>query len=206
MKKNFTLIELLVVIAIIGILAAMLLPALSAARESARNTSCINLLSQIGKATFMYSNNNGGAIPGGANSAASGSLSWHGATDPAYRLMRGGYLTGERTVIDADDCEKYFKCPTNYNSEYTVSGTTGNISYKWYIDYDDSVNNMSKRGVVGRDNPNQVIWSDIIQIGSTTNPTGNHPSVSNLLFLGGNVKTREIDASSAPNADDLDED
>lgn len=200
MKKSFTLIELLVVIAIIGILAAMLLPALSAARESARNTSCINLLSQIGKATFMYSNNNGGAIPGGANSSSTGSLSWSGATDPAYRLMRGGYLTGERKSIDSNDCEKYFKCPTDYSDKYK----NGTFSYKWYVDYDDTVANMSKRGVVGRDNPNQVIWSDIIQYGNSN--TGNHPSVSNLLFLGGNVKTREVDSSSEPNADALDED
>ena len=62
-KSGFTLVELLVVIAIIGLLVAMLLPAVSAARQAARNTQCISNMRQIGFAFLQYTDTHGGDFP-----------------------------------------------------------------------------------------------------------------------------------------------
>jgi len=93
-RRGFTLIELLVVIAIIAILAALLLPALSQAKERAKRTSCLNNMKQLGVALFMYSGENSDRVPVPDYVPAAGS----GSPWKAYNLVDPNGTSG--TSVD----------------------------------------------------------------------------------------------------------
>ncbi len=107
---KFTLIELLVVIAIIGILAAMLLPALKKARDVAKGISCINNLNQFGKAASFYYDDYNSAV----GYLTSGTNYWY--------VQLGPYLPSKATVKGSfnNGVEDRYVCPA-VNMEDTVN-------------------------------------------------------------------------------------
>ena len=184
-KPGFTLVELLVVIAIIGVLVALLLPAVQSAREAARRTQCMNALKQIGLALHNYDDvlkrlPPAIVFPAGQNAYDSDQMgaNWIISILP-YFEQPGLYAAFDLTVPISDPVNRVPRgtqisallCPSDPNNRVMFAGTSAAEGDNW------------ARGNYAANGHNQVL---------TSNSGWNDPDLRGVMGWNLSVRLAEI--------------
>lgn len=147
-RRGFTLVELLVVIAIIGILVALLLPAVQAAREAARRTECVNKFKQWGIAMHLHHD-------------ALGQFPFGSQRDPrqTWVMHMWPYIEAS-AVAELADLEEGFFRPPNTIRDGQMSGATGQRLELYYCPSDEGSDQLG--GGYNRRRGNYVVnWGNV---------------------------------------------
>jgi len=151
-KKGFTLIELLVVIAIIGLLLAVILPALAAAREKSRSVVCLSKLRQMTIAACVYTDSNDGYYPIAYYEETTANThiwyNWDFTVVTEYNMTVTVISPGDKTITvrpgilwQGEMIEKIQQCPSFKGNSNTPSdpytGYNYNTSYIGHGQYED---------------------------------------------------------------------